>query len=418
MSRPVFRHQALGAAGEGVAGVTLSPLVVIVLVFTVVAFYGEGQVLGYNLSGLGWAVPMAVALLVLAPNLDRIAFPFLFWLPWALLLLTYLAGVDHQLIDPRVVPVQRTFQVLSPVIVGMAVSTFRTTPLHLAAFSRGVRLLSLVLLGMALFKTGLLLTGHLPDVTGLAPEAITVMLLCTFFAVRYLVRRDKRDLAFWGVLACVPVISMTRTAIAATLLTFPFSFGPMRKSYRIGALLLIATVGLGLFYSPRMQQKMFYSGEGEFSDILGTDYVLSTDFATSGRSFMWERMFAAAQEEQWTGHGSGAGETFAYEITGESAYPHNDWLLTYFDYGVLGVAVFIGCMLLTIWDCLRKARTCRHPETRLLLLAGASAFIPFMLMMVTDNIMVYVSYFGNLHFTMLGLAYGALRTERVSVSPA
>jgi O-antigen ligase len=254
----------------------------------------------------------------------------------------------------------------------------------------------------------LLLTGLLPEITGLAPEVMTVMLLCTFFVPRYFIRRDKRDLNFWVMLASVPVISMTRTAIAATLLTFPLSFGPMRKLNRIGALLLIAAVGLGLFYSPRMQKKMFYSGQGEFSDIL------SEDFATTGRSFMWERMFAQAQEEHWTGHGSGAGETFVYQITGGIAYPHNDWLLTYFDYGVLGVAVFTGCMLLTMWDCLRKARSCLHPETRPLLLAGASAFIPFMLMMMTDNIMVYASFFGNLHFTFLGLAYGSLRAERLS----
>jgi O-antigen ligase len=298
--------------------------------------------------------------------------------------------------------------VLSPVIVGMAVSTFRPTPHHLAAYSRGLKLLSLVLLGIALLKTGLLLTGHLPDITGLAAEVMTVMLLCTYFSTLYLIRRDKRGLAFWAVLSCVPVISLTRTAIATALLTFPLSFGPMRKSHRIGALLLIAAVGLGLFYSPRVQKKMFYSGQGEISDIL------SEDFATTGRSFMWERMFARAQEEHWTGQGSGTGETMVYQITGGTGYPHNDWLLTYFDYGVLGVSVFTGCMLLTMWDCLRKARVCRHPETRLLLLAGASAFIPFMLMMLTDNIMVYASFFGNMHFTLLGLAYGSLRTERLS----
>jgi hypothetical protein len=36
-----------------------------------------------------------------------------------------------------------------------------------------------------------------------------------------------------------------------------------------------------------------------------------------------------------------------------------------------------------------------------------------MLMMITDNIMVYASFFGNLHFTFLGLAYGSLRAERL-----
>jgi hypothetical protein len=381
-------------------------MVVIVLVFTVVAFYGNWKVLNYSISGISWVVPLAVALLVLARNIDRVTFPFVFWFPWALLLFTYLTIVDYRLINTRVVPVQRTLQVLSPVIVGMAVSSLRPSTRVLEFFFKALHWLGYVLLGVALFKTAPVLFKE--GFSGLAAEMITVLLVCTFLANRYLMAKEKKDLWLWALLACVPVLMLTRTAIAATLLTFPLSFGPMRKSYRIGALLLIAAVGLGLFYSPRVQQKMFYSGQGELSDIL------SEDFETSGRSFMWERMFAGAQEEHWTGHGSGTGETFVYQITGSAAYPHNDWLLTYYDYGVLGVAVFTGCMLLTMWDCLRKARTCRHPETRLLLLVGASAFIPFMLMMLTDNIMVYSSFFGNLHFTLMGLAYGSLRAERLS----
>ena len=55
--------------------------------------------------------------------------------------------------------------------------------------------------------------------------------------------------------------------------------------------------------------------------------------------------------------------------------------------------------------CARRA----EGATRLLLLAGASAFIPFAILMYTDNILVYVSYFGNLQFAILGLGYGALQ---------
>jgi O-antigen ligase len=296
--------------------------------------------------------------------------------------------------------------VLSPVIVGMAISSWRPSARALELFITTLRWLGYVLLGVALFKTASLL--FIEGFSGLAAEMMTVLLLCTFLANRYLMTKEKKDLWLWALLACVPVLMNTRTAIAATLLTFPLSFGPMRKSHRMIILLLIAAVGLGLFYSPRVQKKMFFSGQGELSDIL------SEDFETSGRSFMWERMYRRANDELLTGHGTGAGETLSYQLSGGLQYPHNDWLLTYFDYGVLGIIVFIGCMLLTIWDCLRKARTCRYPETRLLLQAGASAFIPFMLIMVTDNIMVYASFFGNLHFTFLGLAYGSLRAERLS----
>lgn len=365
---------------------------------------------GVNFSGLAWVVPLALSLLILTRNFGKVTFPFNLWIPWVLLLFSYLLLVESEALDPRVIPAQRTVQLLSPLLVGMAASTFRPNSLLLDAFFRGMRILSILLLGIVCIKTGVLFTGRLPDVTGLAAEVMTVMLLCCFFASRFLVGREKLDLTFWGMLTCVPVVSLTRTAIAATLLTFPLSFGPMRKSSRIFILLLIVGVGMGLFYSPRVQKKMFYSGQGELSDIL------NEDFATSGRSFMWEQMYARAQEEHWTGHGTGSGESFVYQITRKTGYPHNDWLLTYFDYGVLGIAIFACSMLLMIWHCLRQARIGCHQQTRLLLLTGASAFLPFMLLMMTDNIMVYASFFGNLHFTILGLAYGALRAERLSDS--
>ncbi|MFC1828168.1 hypothetical protein ACFL0O_00980 [Thermodesulfobacteriota bacterium] len=64
----------------------------------------------------------------------------------------------------------------------------------------------------------------------------------------------------------------------------------------------------------------------------------------------------------------------------------------------------------TLFHALRSAKTAA-PENRLLFLTGASAFVFMALMMITDNIMVYVSYFGNLHFTILGIAYAAEKTS-------
>ena len=76
MSRFALRLRVMGATGARVPSVRLPPLVVIVLVFTVAAFYGGGQVLGYQIAGISWVVPLAVALLVLARSIDRVTFPF------------------------------------------------------------------------------------------------------------------------------------------------------------------------------------------------------------------------------------------------------------------------------------------------------------------------------------------------------
>ncbi len=387
--------------------VRLPTLVWVVLLFTVVAFFGGERIFGYALSGISWVVPFTLALLLLCRNLSSVTFPVRLFLPWVLLLFTYLVVVDYSLIDPRVSPVQRTLQVLAPLVVGMSVSTCRPSQESLVLFVKLLRWLAYLLIGLALYKSVSWI--FLPGASGgLAAEMITVLLLCCFFANRYLLFEEKKDLLVWLALAGVPVLMLTRTVVACVLLTFPLAFSPMRMRRRVIILVLIAVVALGIFYSPRVQKKMFFSGQGQLSDIL------SEDFQTSGRSFMWEKMYDGAMSEMWTGHGTGRGETLAYRMTGKTAYPHNDWLLTYFDYGLLGVGLLIGCIFLTVKNGLKRLRYCRDKNTRFLLLAGISAFIPFVLVMFTDNILVYSSFFGNLHFTILGLAYASLRTQRIS----
>jgi O-antigen ligase len=116
------------------------------------------------------------------------------------------------------------------------------------------------------------------------------------------------------------------------------------------------------------------------------------------------------RQRLWLGHGTGSTRVFIKKRTGGLAYPHNDWLLTLHDHGIFGTAVYTLCLLLAMFHALRRAKTASG-ESRLLFLAGASSFIPFALIMFTDNIMVYASYYGNLQFTILGLAYASKRVK-------
>jgi O-antigen ligase len=208
-----------------------------------------------------------------------------------------------------------------------------------------------------------------------------------------------------------PLYAVTRTAIITAGLTLPLTFAPLTLRKRIVILFLIFVVGLALFYTKRIQHKMFYSGKGDFTDIFkkgsskrSRKNIFTGDFADSGRGFMWNSMRPRIIQKPWFGHGTGAGETFIKKITGGLAYPHNDWLLTLHDQGVLGTTVYSLCLIMAMLHALGRAKR-TSGEVQLLFLAGASSFIPFALIMFTDNIMIYASYFGNLQFTMLGLAY-------------
>lgn len=370
-----------------------------VLFFTLLASGVKGQLLGFNVSGISWMVPLIVSVFIMVSRLNRVTFPLKLWLPWVLLLLIQLFTLDYSLLDFRVSPLQRTAQVLTPLLVGVAVSTNRPTQEMLIKFFSVLRSFAYVEIVILLVLSGGMMRGF-------AAENMTVLLLCVFFANRYLLFREMKDIQLWIVLACIPVLAVTRTVIAATLLTFPLAFSPMSLVRRLMFFALIAIAGIAIFQLPQVQQKMFYSGQGELSDI-----GRSEDFATSGRSRMWEVLFSKAQDEHWMGHGTGSGESLTYSIS-RLAYPHNDWLLTYFDYGVLGVGLYALCILLTIWHGFRAQKKTQDKNIRLLFLAGISAFISYMLVMYTDNVMVYASFFGMLHYTFLGLGYGALQAEQ------
>lgn len=215
------------------------------------------------------------------------------------------------------------------------------------------------------------------------------------------------DLRFYLLMAVLPLMALTRTVMAVVLLAAPLSLAPMKLVRRFTIIGLFVAIGIGLFYLPQVQQKMFYSGQGELSDIS----LDNPDFATSGRSFMWKVVGASADSSPWFGHGTGTAESITYGIAG-LAYPHNDWLLTYHDYGLVGVVIFLLCNLGMLSHCYISSQKTQNQTIRLFFLAGASSFIPFMLVMFTDNIMVYASFFGNLQYLIIGLAYGALQYQR------
>ena len=375
-----------------------TPMVVwLILVFTFVAWVPGPRLFGYELSGISWFVPLLFALFLVIPRAYLVRFPVFIWIPWVVFVLgEWFVSPYHSL--------QRTAQLLSPLAIGVAVSTYEMNEYDLKRFLGLLKNLIVALIVLVVLKTGII-TGSLSKAAALAPEVMTVLLLCTVFGTDYLMG-SKEALVWWGILAAIPVIAITRTAIVATALTIPLNLAPMKIRKKILWLVIISILGVIIFYTPRVQSKMFKQGEGEMSD------VLSEDFSDSGRFYMWERMRAGVSENPWFGHGTGAGEDLVKKITGGiSNYPHNDWLLTEYDYGKVGVVLYALSLFMAVLHALRKARA-TEGTTKTLFLAGASSFIFYSMMMYTDNIMVYASYFGNLQFTILGLAYAAGRRDK------
>ena len=173
----------------------LPSLFILVLGSTFAASYIEGEFLGRNISGLGWFVPLVFSLFIIAVNLKKRAFPVFLWFPWAILLLLYLLASYDATLDPRVSPAQRTMQVLSPLVVALAASTYRPDVAVLEECVIWLRRFA-VLLFVSLIGSSFTLVMQ-GNVTGLAAQVTTSMLLSVFFIVRYFIFWEKKDVVVY-----------------------------------------------------------------------------------------------------------------------------------------------------------------------------------------------------------------------------
>jgi len=362
------------------------------------ALVGPVAVGGLRLSGWAWALALGVSAAVLAKRARLVSLPWLIWLPWVAMLAVRLSLTDFPALH-------RTVQVLSPLAVGAAVSTLRPAPGLAARLLRLARPALLLLAGVFAVRSGLLLTGAMPGTTGLAAESMMVTFLAVVFAAEWH-GGDRRALRWWLGAVATTVFTVTRTTMAATVLTLPASLAPVRPARRVALAALVAVLALGIFSTGRVQRKSFESGAGTVEDLLGSE------FRDSGRFQMWRLFRERIAERPWAGWGAGGGQAYARSITsGRLAYPHNDWLQNTFDYGYPGSALYLLTMAAAALHALLAARRAEGAG-RTLLVAGASGFPVYWVLMYGDNAMSYVAFFGNYHLALLGLGYALLAARR------
>jgi len=373
---------------------------------TIFSCFAGDIVIGFHLKGYAWFFPLMIALFRLLKYTSRNSLPYWIWAPWIAVVGIYLSLSDH----PN--SLQRSVMLLCPILIGMAVSTIPITEVLLAKFLWACRYMVIALFGMVIINTGMAISGQLPEITGLAAESMTAVLLANIFAAEY-AWRHRGALIFWLGAAMLPVIALTRTAMLGALLSLPAPLAPLKIRKRIVLIACLILAGWALFYSERVQRKMFYSGHGELNEIS----LDNPDFRTTGRISMWNMLQPEIQKALYFGHGANAQEDFLLSHYGIRTQPHNDWLRLLFDYGYLGAGVFAICLIMQVLHAYRMAQRAAG-LTKMLFQVGAICFIPFVLLMITDNVILYASFFNNLHFTIIGLAYASRATVQPARNPA
>jgi len=362
--------------------------------------FGGYKIFGFNITGWAWVLPSIIAGLICLKNLRYITFPLKLWLLWIILLTTYYFFGRGNL-DAT----QSFFQMLAPLLVGCAASTFRPDNSQMENIFRWITRLAIIAWILLLIRWPVVLSGHLPGHGFMAAEMIGLLLLGACYASFYACG-SHRHLYYYLSMVAITLVALVRGPMIAMLSCLPFTLAPLGLRKRIAMIAVFLICGIVIFYTPRVQEMMFFSGSGKISDV----QMSNPDFRTSGRSAMWDLMFKGIEESPCFGNGWNTHREVLLSSGFTLYLPHNDWLKLWHDIGAIGIGLYALTMLLQIFFLVRIARWSDGAH-QMLAYGAATAFIPYMLIMLTDNVVLYVQFFGNLHFALIGIVYGAVNWD-------
>jgi O-antigen ligase len=272
------------------------------------------------------------------------------------------------------------------------------------------RLAQICLLGLGLVAA-LLLAGHalggLPVLElSVRPVAIS---LTVVFAVATVTARSWRRTMLIGV-AVVLIAGLTGSRMSSAILMILLLCTPslaVSLKWRVAVAVLAVLLLVQLSQTEAFKERFFFDSDATLTDVL----TLSPKLNTAGRREAWPALQAACSDAPITGHGVGASAQIIDQISGGGfGQPHNDYLRTYCDTGLVGTFLFWGFFLAagvrSVILAVRGADRQLHAAAGLLVLA-------FVLFALTDNPMVYTAHFMTPLAIILGLSDATYQRKRV-----
>ncbi len=370
------------------------PLFILAFALMLASNFVHFQFLGFNFTGLSWFAILAWSIITAAIHAQRApAFPLWIWAPWAL----YVLGSGFQ---GHAYGWQSTAQVLCPLGAGIAASMCRLNRRSLASIE------ALVRVSYGIFFAAFLLVVvpfAFRDIenSGFPTLAVSALVFQSYFLASFFVSgRRKADLLLYLSALAIPLVSANRGPLLASIGLLVLAAVPISLARRVVIVALAAMLGAGAFYTPKMQHKMFYSGNGGLEDLR----LDNPDLNMSGRAPMWEALVEGIRESPWFGHGANADRTRLLDLGFATYLPHNDWLRVLFNYGTLGAFLLIAAMTAQVFH-LSHLPVRGQPELRALGAAAASCFGAFAFLMATDNVLIYCQFFTVPMMLLVGATY-------------
>ena len=354
------------------------------------------SVYGFQLQSLGWILSLlfGVGCLLWCPS-RPITFPYQAFIPFCLYIIARTDFTDR-------IDAQRVLMMFAPVLCGMVASGLEYRDLRFVqrAYYLLFAFLALCTLQELLFYT-IRIVKFLLVGTAMTYVLISIgALLCW---------RQTRWLSGAVYCACLGICAVAKMRLEAAVLAFlPFiiyllegSLFTVRKALWVLAVFMVFCAA---FYTPPVQKNLFYSGHGtlwqSFVDVIHLD---SSRLQTSGRLYIWKTNLDHIKNP-WFGAGGAASYRFGMTYLNKEPHPHNEYIRVLFDYGIAGL-VLLGWPLFHLFSIARRRLRTAAPDVRWAYSVTQIGLVVGLLIAMTDNVLVYAAFYGNLLFATAGAAF-------------
>lgn len=360
------------------------------------------KVLGFNLTGWAWIIMFVVCIYYFFKK-PQSEFPFKYWLPWVIYLFVYL------LFDISFFGVQASLQYILPLFVGVVASGFKYGEEEYHRLYK--MLMGVTFLMFFMFMMDYLLEDF--NAWHWAASVIFLAIPAAIFAGLYFLTKRIKFLIFFAALFWIPFFAVTRMALLVFIIIFVAHFANTRLLSKVFYGALGVAVLLAIFYSQEFQEKTFYSGEGEISDISFNYYQENTLLNTSGRAAFYGYFEKGLRDSPVWGNGPRA-DYYIMRSFSDLNEAHNDYLSVRYNYGYVGLGLllygFAGTFAAVYKRYLYYKRQ-KKPYRFLIASSVLVLFLAFLMFMYTDNILKYTIFFTDIFFAMIGIIFSKSEDE-------
>jgi hypothetical protein len=321
-------------------------------------------------------------------------------MPWILFLSLYL------IYDFSFPGLQLTIQYILPVIVGVVASGFNYDTAKLHWLYKRFFILSAAV--GTYFAIGYIFMHGMTPFAAQTPMLLSAMAAITI-GIFYITKKI-RFAVLYGALFLMPFIDVTRMGLLVFLIILIFHFA----NKNIISKITFGVIGLGLllivFNSKGFQEKTFYGGKGDFSELSVNYYEPGSAMNTSGRSNFLDYYESGLKAAPLLGNGPRADMYVLKGIWGGKGISeaHNDYISVRYNYGYIGLGIMLYGFLATFFALAIKFANSKNSYKTLLLSSTMILTVTFLVYMYSDNILKSTVFFTDFYFALIGMSYAKI----------